>query len=475
MAVDFGFDPPDPAGAREAARLLKEALGQEDDRSSLPRVEELLTREAGRRTGVAAEAAPMEAAASTDWPEHARKAAHERRDLNAFVRIFSPEQAASMMGDGRDVAAMLRNIPFAFKDVFFAHGHRPCDGTPHRFSPRGAVQAPLLSRLFAAGAVPIGATNLDPFSYSTTGENPFHGSPVNPRDPELLVGGSSSGSSVAVGAGIVPFAIGTDTGGSIRIPAAFCRVWGWKPTNGLLDASGLVPLSPSHDCPAVVAGNGALLRRVAETLIDRTSPARRGAADRLRIGVAERLFAASDADTGKALARFLAVSSSDKARSVATPDLALCNGIATVVTGYEAAHLLKPVFDEMPGAFTGNVRQRLAIGASIDRQDYDAAQRIRSRLTADFLAGALSECDLIVSPVTPRASYRRDELNGPAEAVRRLTLELLEFNRWVNSLGLPAIAIPLQVSDAGPMAAVQIIGRPYSDLDLLRFAEQLPL
>src|SRR5690606_2947560 len=111
-------------------------------------------------------------------------------------------------------------------------------GTPHRFRSPDVEQAPLLSRLCAAGAVPVGATNLDPFSYSTTGENPFVGAPVNPRDPGLLVGGSSSGSAVAVSAGIVPFAIGTDTGGSIRIPAAFCGVWGWKPTNGLLDTSG---------------------------------------------------------------------------------------------------------------------------------------------------------------------------------------------------------------------------------------------
>lgn len=472
--MDFAFDPPDGTGVRHAVRLLKETLGARDERHGLPRVEELLAREAARRAGAVAPPAARDAAPA-DAPERAHRMARERRDLNAFVRVFSAGEAASMADGEADGAGPLRNLPFAFKDVFFARGHRPCAGTPHRFRSSDVEQAPLLSRLFKAGAVPVGATKLDPFSYSTTGENPFHGAPVNPRDPGLLVGGSSSGSAVAVSAGIVPFAIGTDTGGSIRIPAAFCGVWGWKPTNGLLDASGLVPLSPSHDCPAVVAANAAMLLQVAEAVIDRRSPAQRGVAGALRIGVAESLFAASAADAGKALARFLALAGSKEPIAVAPPDLSLCNGIATVITGYEAARFLKPVFEEIPDAFTGNVRQRLAIGAAMDRQDYEAAQRIRSRLTADFLAGPLAECDLIVSPVTPRAAYRRDELDGPAEAVRELTLELLQFNRWVNSLGLPAVAMPLRLSDTGQMAAVQIIGRPHADLDLLRFVEALPL
>lgn len=471
--MGFAFDPPNPAAIQETVHRLEDTLVRQDGHAGLPHVEELLAAEAARRTGSVAQTDVSETH-SEGWPDHARKAAYVRQDLNAFVRIFSPDEANSMAdGDHKSVGS-LRGLPFAFKDVFFAHGHQPGAGTPYRFRPRDTVQAPLLSRLLEAGAVPVGATNLDPFSYSTTGENPFHGAPVNPRDAALLVGGSSSGSSVAVGAGIVPFAVGTDTGGSIRIPAAFCGVWGWKPTNGMLDVSGIVPLSPSHDCPAVVAVNATLLRRVAEALIEPGSPARRGAAEPLRIGVLEGLFAASDSDVSKALVRFLAVSHSDRPVAISTPDLALCNSIATVITGYEAAHLLKPIFHEMPEAFTPNVRQRLAIGASIDRNGYDAAQRIRSRLLAEHLAGPLSDCDIIVSPITPRASYQRDGLSGSPVGARKLTLELLEFNRWVNSLGLPAVAIPLQLSGSGPIAAIQIIGRPYGDLDLLRFVQTLP-
>lgn len=474
MAAKIAFDPPSPTGAGEAASLLKEAIRREDEWPGLARVEQLLAGEAASRTGIVADIAPMEVGVSIDWPGRARLAANLGRELNAFVRIFSPDEAFSMMGGRKFGAGLLENVPFAFKDVFFADGHRPSNGTRHRFPPREATQSTLLSRLFAAGAVPIGATNLDPFSYSPTGENPFYGAPVNPRDPELLVGGSSSGSSVAVAAGIVPFAIGTDTGGSIRIPAAFCGVWGWKPTNGLLSSSGVVPLSPSHDCPAVVAVSGTLLYRVAEVLIDDTSPARRSAGNKVRIGVAEGLFAASDPDTRRALEEFLGVCNPDQVQAVAVPDLMLCNNIATVVTGYEAARFLESFFNEVPETFTENVRQRLAIGAAIERQDYDAAQRIRSRLTVDFLSSTLCECDVVVSPITPSAFYRREELNGSAEAVQKLTLELLKFNRWVNSLGLPAVAIPLQLS-GGQRVAVQIIGRPYADLDLLRLAARLPL
>lgn len=474
MTATLAFDPPNPSGVQDAVLGLKQVLDTHETTGASPFVNEILAAEGERRDGGAAEALAGEHAPSNAF-ESARRRADERQALNAFIRLFSEEEAHSMTGGKAMGDGTLANLPFAFKDVFFAHGHLPGDGTPYRFPSRGVEQAPLLERLFAAGAIPVGATNLDPFSYSTTGENPFYGAPVNPLDPELLVGGSSSGSSVAVGAGIVPFAIGTDTGGSIRIPAAFCGVWGWKPTNGLLDASGLVPLSPSHDCPAVVASDARMLRRVAETLIGKSSPAWRKAESGMRIGIAQELFAASDADTAKALNRFLAAARSGSGQDVAVPDLALCNGIATVITGYEAARFLHPAFEEMPDAFTGNVRQRLAIGASIARRDYDVAQRIRSRLTADFLAGTLSKCDLIVSPITPRACYRRKELNGPAESVRALTLELLDFNRWVNSLGLPAVAIPFRLSESGQMVAVQIIGRPYGDLDLLRFAGGLAL
>lgn len=474
MTATLAFDPPNPSGVLDAVHGLKTTLDAHETTDVLPFVNEILAAEGERRNGETAEALAGEAAPSSA-PEGARRKAGERQTLNAFIRCFSEEEARSMTGGRPTAGGALANLPFAFKDVFFARGHRPGDGTPYRFPTQGLEQAPLLDRLFAAGAIPVGATNLDPFSYSTTGENPFYGPPVNPLDPELLVGGSSSGSSVAVGAGIVPFAIGTDTGGSIRIPAAFCGVWGWKPTNGLLDASGLVPLSPSHDCPAVVAGNARMLRRVAETLIGKSSPAWRKAADGMRVGIARAQFAASDQNTRQALARFLAAARSGPGPDVTVPDLALCNSIATIITGYEAARFLHPAFKEMPDAFTGNVRQRLAIGASIDRRDYDAAQCIRSRLIVNFLAGPLSGCDLIVSPITPRACYRRQELNGPAESVRALTLELLDFNRWVNSLGLPAVAIPFRLPESGQMVAVQIIGRPYGDLDLLRFAEGLAL
>ncbi|MAM84689.1 MAG: hypothetical protein CL472_08510 [Acidobacteria bacterium] len=474
MTASLAFDPPNPSGVEDAVHGLKTVLEPHETAEPSPSVNDILAAEGARRAGESAEAIRAEPA-PWDAFKSARRRADERLALNAFIRLFSEDEARSMSGVKATGDGTLANLPFAFKDVFFAHGHLPGDGTPYRFRPREGEQAPLLERLFVAGAIPVGATNLDPFSYSTTGENPFYGAPVNPRDPELLVGGSSSGSSVAVGAGIVPFAIGTDTGGSIRIPAAFCGVWGWKPTNGLLDASGLVPLSPSHDCPAVVANDARMLRRVAETLIEKSSPTWRAAENSMRIGIARELFAASDADTAKALNRFLAAAGARPGLDITVPDLGLCNGIATVVTGYEAARFLHPAFEEMPDAFTANVRQRLAIGASIERRVYDVAQRIRSRLTLEFLAGALSKCDLIVSPITPRACYRREELNGPAGSVRALTLELLQFNRWVNSLGLPAVAIPFRLCESGQMVAVQIIGRPYGDLDLLRFAEGLAL
>lgn len=479
MTSEPAFDAPDPGAARDAARAQREQVLQAGAQHCDASVQDILRAEGEARTG-ARRPLPGEwsgprsgAAAATDAAQRLNAS------LNAFVRIFSGEEAAGIaesLREGYRGDGVLEGVPFAFKDVFHMPGHRPGAGTRLRLSNAAGEVSPMLRRLCEAGAIPIGATVPDPWCYSTTGENAYLGAPVHPADATLLVGGSSSGSAVAVAAGIVPFALGTDTGGSIRIPAAFCGQWGWKPTNGLLEAAGMLPLSVSHDCPAVVAQGAAVLEAVMRVLIPSDAPAWAEGRPLARVGVARALFAPCDEPTKAMLARIEGrIAMSMEVRDIAAPDLTVCNSIASVVTGYEAAACLGPVFARHPEVFSANTRQRLAIGSLVDEDTYGLAQATRAQVLRRLLDEVFADVDVIVLPVTPRASYRRSELAGSPRDVRQLTLELLAFNRWVNTLGLPAITVPLKDGDDGGSAAVQLIARPFTDLDLVGFAPDLML
>ena len=474
MTSEPAFDAPDPGAARDAARAQREQVLQAGAQHCDASVQDILRAEGKARSGTR-RPLPGEwsgprsgAAAATDAAQRLNGS------LNAFVRIFSGEEAACIadsLRNGDRGEGALEGVPFAFKDVFHLPGHRPGAGTRLRLPNVTGEASPVLLRLCEAGAIPIGATVPDPWCYSTTGENADLGAPVHPADASLLVGGSSSGSAVAVAAGIVPFALGTDTGGSIRIPAAFCGQWGWKPTNGLLEAAGMVPLSVSHDCPAVVAQSAAVLEAVMQVLIPSDAPAWADGRPLARVGVARALYATCDAPTKAMLTGIEGrIAASARLRDVAAPDLTVCNSIASVVTGYEAAASLAPVFARHPEAFSVNTRQRLAIGSLIDEDTYRLAQAARAQLLRRLLDEVFADVDVMVLPVTPRAYYRRSELGGNPRDIQQLTLQLLAFNRWVNTLGLPAITVPLKAGDDDGSAAVQLVARPFADLDLVRFA-----
>lgn len=471
MTGGLAFDPPDPRAALDAAQAQREQVLKAGLSGCEATISDILRSEGEARTGARRDLPGQWTGARSDLALTIETARRLNQRLNAFVRIFTVEEAANIAGNlrGRDRGeGSLEGVPFAFKDVFHLPKHRPGAGTRLRLANAAGGVSPVLRRLCEAGAIPIGATVPDPWCYSTTGENADLGAPVHPNDSSLLVGGSSSGSAVAVAAGIVPFALGTDTGGSIRIPASFCGQWSWKPTNGLLETAGIVPLSVSHDCPAVAARNAHVLEAVMQVLVPADAPARVAGSPLTRVGVARDLFSTCDAsiltrleDRADAPVRIL---------DVAAPDLKVCNSIASVVTGYEAAASLAPVFREHPEAFGANIRQRLATGSVMDESTYRLAQAKRAHLLQLLLSDVFADVDVIVLPVTPRASYRRSELAGSPGDVQRLTLDLLAFNRWVNTLGLPAITVPLMAGDDGASAAVQLVARPFADLDLLRFA-----
>lgn len=169
---------------------------------------------------------------------------------------------------------VLAGMGFALKDVFALEGYVPGAGNPdwkRTHSPEGKT-AHLVQALLAEGAHLVGTTHTDELMYSLNGENYHYGTPINPRAPKRIPGGSSSGSAVAVAGGLAAFAVGTDTGGSVRIPASYCGIYGYRPTHGAIDTDGLIPLAPSFDTVGLLARDPRTLLLVAQVLLGEEQP-----------------------------------------------------------------------------------------------------------------------------------------------------------------------------------------------------------
>src|SRR6266403_2953483 len=199
-------------------------------------------------------------------------------DVNAFV------PGPRLRIEGRP-GGPLAGLTFAAKDLFDVAGHRTGGGNPDwaRQHPVPTRHAWAVQRLLDAGATLIGKTVTDEVSLGILGENPFDGTPLNPKAPERVPGGSSSGSASAVAQGLCDTALGTDTGGSVRVPASFCGLYGIRPTHGRLDLTGMMPQAPSSDTTGWFARDAATFARVASVMLGEPIPS--ALPDRLIVAV----------------------------------------------------------------------------------------------------------------------------------------------------------------------------------------------
>lgn len=336
---------------------------------------------------------------------------HDRR-LNAFITVTADRALAAAAAADRARAAggataALHGIPVALKDLIDEAGVPTTAGSLVRRDAVAATDAPITALLRAAGAVLIGKTNLHEFAFGPTGEDSAFGPVRHPDDPTRMAGGSSGGSAVAVATGMAVAAIGSDTGGSIRIPAAACGVVGLKPTWGEIDADGVVPLSRQLDHVGPLTRTVTDAWLVHETLAGR-APAT-GATlearplDGLRIGrltgyFAERLEADVAASLDAAFERLRA------AGAVIVPiEIAHAHDVGAVylhlVLG-DAAAYHAVTLDSRPGDYTANVRLRLEMGRYVRAADYARALRGREVIAA-AIDRALTTCDVLVGATLP--------------------------------------------------------------------------
>jgi aspartyl-tRNA(Asn)/glutamyl-tRNA(Gln) amidotransferase subunit A len=391
--------------------------------------------------------------------------------LNAFVTVDADgaRRQARALRD-RAPGGPLHGVPVAVKDIVDTAGLATTMGSRHFAGHVPDRDAAVVTRLREAGAVVVGKTTTHEFAYGPTGDRAANGACGNPHDPARMAGGSSAGSAAAVAAGLVPLAVGTDTGGSVRIPAALCGVTGIRPGTGRIPTDGVFPLSWSLDTVGVFATD------VAGTATGWRVLARGGAlpepslAD-LRVGLPTGDW--FDRLDGTVRDRFEAfvdalVRGGVTTTAVPVPDAAELHEIYVAVQSAEAVAVHHERLTEAPERFDDEIRERLDAAARVPAYAYVRALR---RLTAERATAArrLAGLDVLLLPtvpvLAPPLGARDTDIGGGWTSPR---VALLAHNSPWSVLGLPALSLP--VPGAGLPVGAQLVGPPGGDADLLAIA-----
>lgn len=361
-------------------------------------------------------------------------------------------------------AGPLRGVPVALKDLIDHQGRMTtCGSAFYRETPTQSASA--VSRLEAAGASIIGRTGLHEFAFGFSSENPHFGAVRNPWDPATSTGGSSGGSAAAVAAGIVPLAVGTDTGGSVRVPAALCGCYGLKVTYGAIPLDGVFPLVPSIDTVGPIADSAATIATAYRLMSGETGPAPELTS--LRFGVPQPWYdgapVAAEVDAAFRNALEALRSLGHEVNPIHLPDVLpdrrINFALAREVTAVHREFRSKG----MP--YGDDVAARLEESAAVSDEQSDEGLRWQQMIRSRF-ADALATVDLLITPTVPqmRKTIGEDMIGGVH--YRKV---LSWFTSIVNHALLPAIAFPLAGTGAPPVS-VQVIGPTGSDLVLVAVA-----
>jgi aspartyl-tRNA(Asn)/glutamyl-tRNA(Gln) amidotransferase subunit A len=411
----------------------------------------------------------------------------ENPRLNAFLTVTSElalQQAAAADADfarGID-RGPLQGIPYALKDNFATKGIRTTCGSKLFENHVPDFDSAVTETLAAVGAVLLGKTGLHELAYGITSNNPHFGAVRNPCDPERIPGGSSGGSAAAVAAGMAAMAMGTDTGGSIRIPAAFCGTIGIKPTSGRVSRFGCMPLdfSLDHMGPMTLTVRDAALTLEALAGYDsrddtssRNVPGRYLPPDQpsiagWRIGRPENFFNERiQPEVRAAYEEVLARAERLGAQIVPVrmPDIAAINVVGRMILMSEASALLERHMDRRE-SFGADVLALLDQGRLLAATDYVNAQRLRRLMQKDF-ARIWTDIDVLLTPtsaiVAPKIGQTTVEIDGVPEDTR---MAATRFVRPFNVLGIPALSLPCGAGEAGMPLGLQIVGKAFDEAKL---------
>ncbi len=391
-------------------------------------------------------------------------------NLNAFLTITADAALKQAQQCDDEIAQQiyrgpLHGIPIAHKDIFDTAGIRTTAGTKIFADRVPQKDAAVVARLAEAGAVMVGKTNLHELCYGITSNNPHYGAVRNPYDRERIPGGSSGGSAVAVATGCVFMATGTDTGGSIRIPAAMCGVVGLKPTYDKISREGVGPLGFTLDHVGPItrtAEDAAICYSVMSgELVDGDD------SRTLRLGAPKTFF--FDRVDPEVSA---AVRARGEFRQVAVPDVEAINAIGRLILFAETATVWRRYLDRRED-FGSDVLAGIDSGLQVSATDYLDAQRLRRVLAREF-SKVWDEVDVLITPATPTTAPKIGEtlieIDGVTEDVRLASTRLV---RPFNVLGWPALVIPCGVSRAGLPIGMQLVAAAGKERDLFAAARSL--
>lgn len=395
--------------------------------------------------------------------------------LRAFITVLpaSARQeaaAAQVRAKAGRRFGPLDGIPVAVKDVLALAGAPTTAGSRVLSDFTPDADCAVVVALRCAGAVIIGKTNMHEFAYGVTSDNPYFGTVINPRWPDRIAGGSSGGSAAAVASGMALGAIGTDTGGSIRIPSAACGLWGLKPTHGLMPAEGVVPQAWSLDHLGPIGKSAADLR----LLLGPWSEDMPQWSLTPQLAVPTELLETADSTTRAAFWRFVdRIVPGANVYPVCLPDHAAAHAAWLTIMLAESASYHAATLRQAPEMIGADLRPFLLAGTLIGTDRYLAAQRFR----ADWLRhldAALGEADAFLHPTLPGNPPLRGisemEIDGASAPLREA---LVRFQWPANLSGWPALAFPVEASGDGaqPPLSLMLTGRSGRELALLEMAE----
>ncbi|HTZ04009.1 MAG TPA: AtzE family amidohydrolase [Xanthobacteraceae bacterium] len=409
--------------------------------------------------------------------------------LNSFTAVVEERaliraEAIDAMRARGETLGPLAGVPFAVKNLFDVAGLPTLAGSKiNRTLPPATRDAALIERLEMAGAILVGALNMGEYAYDFTGENVHDGASHNPHDHERMTGGSSGGSGAAVGGGLVPLCLGSDTNGSIRVPSSLCGIFGLKPTYGRLTRARTFPFVASLDHLGPFARTARDLALAydamqgfdpddpacAERPVELTAPLLDLGLDGLRVAVAGGYFKCRSAETTNAVDRVAAALGAN--RDIEIPQAERARSAAFVITASEGASLHLERLRTRARDFDPAVRDRLIAGAVMPAAPVVKAQKFRRWYRAAVLK-LFEDVDAILAPATPCTAPLAGQetfMFGDTEMPVRANLGV--YTQPISFIGLPVVAVPVPLSPL-PIG-VQIIAAPWREDIALRIAHAL--
>jgi AtzE family amidohydrolase len=411
--------------------------------------------------------------------------------LNCFTAVIAEQALASALHVDAAIAAgedpgVFAGVPFAVKNLFDISGLTTLAGAKiNQDNPPATEDAAAVAALRQAGAILVGALNMDEYAYGFVTENSHYGDVYNPHDLKRVAGGSSGGSAAAVAAGLVPLTLGSDTNGSIRVPAAYCGILGLKPTYGRLSRRGAYPFASSFDHVGPFARSVQDITAAFDTLqgadprdpvcTDRPPefclPQLAEGIDGLRIAIADDYFAKGGEPEVFEAVEQVAQALGARQR-VIIPEAHRARAAAYVITASEGSNLHLQRLKTRPQDFDPATRDRFLAGALIPGTWYLQAQRFR-RWYRDRVQELFQQVDLILAPTTPGVAPLIGQATMMIEGEEVLTRPNIGlYTQPLSFIGLPILSVPVSRPHGLPLG-VQIIAAPYQEAKILRAAALL--